>query len=262
MSTSWQDNLRSVDRESLASKIPLRFGLPWVPVSSIAQQFYCEVKVDHEYRFGKIPTPEKEEGTMLHEEIITMKPTTPSDLVRSIEKEPICLCTFPVFGKVDDLPIFGIPDAVLFRKSVLSHLIELKTTNGDVSRLWRDQAVQVKAYALALDLMGFDCAKLELSLVRVSKSDISGEGKESLLNEVTKGLLDGRIDAVEQSLRQRMRAEVKVHRLLYDRQDAAKDVAWAKDYWLMKRGPIPTRNARKCRVCEFNELCPFSMTKN
>lgn len=47
------------------SKVPLRFDLPWVPISTIAQQFYCKVKVDHEYKLGKVPTPEKEEGIVL-----------------------------------------------------------------------------------------------------------------------------------------------------------------------------------------------------
>lgn len=47
----------------------------------------------------------------------------------------------------------------------------------------------------------------------------------------------------------------------YDKQDALKDILWAKDYWLMKREAIPTRNPSKCRSCEFNEKCPHSFVK-
>ena len=259
MGTSWRDNLLLTDREAIVSKMPLRFDLPWVPISAIAQQFYCEVKVDHEYKFGKVPTPEKEEGTVLHEEIIEMEPVTVEELVKSIEKKPICFCTFPVFGKIDGLTMFGIPDAILFRKSIPSHLIELKTTNGDVSRLWRDQVVQVKAYAMALDLMGFQCGGLGLSLVRVNKNGISAEAKDTMLNAVAEGLLDGQVESVEASLNRRFHSQLKVHRLAYNKEDALKDVMWARDYWVMKRDPIPTRNAAKCKACEFNEKCPFSL---
>lgn len=259
MTAAWQDNIRMKDRESIESKVPLRFDLPWVPISTVAQQFYCEVKVDLEYRLGKVPTPEKEEGTVLHDEIIEMEPVSSEELVKSIKKKPLCFCTFPVFGKVEDITIFGIPDAVLFRKSIPSHLIELKTTRGDVGRLWRDQVVQVKTYALALDLMGFDCSRLELSLVRVNKNDLSEDAKESLLNEVSKGLLRGSVEEVQRSLSQRLRVQMKVHVLAYDKLDAVKDLMWAKDYWLMKRGAIPTKNAGKCRVCEYNDGCPFSL---
>jgi PD-(D/E)XK nuclease superfamily len=261
VTVSWQNYLLNPRELFAPAETAIRFGLPWVPVSTIAEQFYCEAKVDLEYNYGRIPTPAKEEGTELHQEIIEMEPTTPKDLVESIAKKPILLCTFPVYGKVGDIPFMGMPDAVLFQNSKPSQLIELKTTNGDVTRLWRDQAVQVKAYGLALDSMGFECRDLRLSLVRVNKEGITDEVKEQLLGEVAFGLLSGGLEAIEQKLKAKSGGRVKIHPITYSREDALKDVIWARDYWTMKREAIPTTVPSKCRVCEFNTDCPYSLAK-
>jgi CRISPR/Cas system-associated exonuclease Cas4 (RecB family) len=262
VSANWQESLLNAKELIVPAKASLRFDLPWVPISTIAEQFYCEAKVDFEYRYGRVPTPAKEEGTELHDEIIEMEPTTPKDLVKSIARKPSCLCTFPVYARIEDMAIMGVPDAVLFKKSRPSNLIELKTTSGDVSRLWRDQVVQVKAYGLALDSMGFECASLQLSLIRVNKQGITDEIKEQLLNEVAAAFLLGEVGETEKKLNEQLGGQVKIHLLNYDRQDALRDVMWAKGYWLMKREAIPTKNQSKCRACEFNADCPYSLAKS
>ena len=60
MKKDWKASLRE---ELLTSETTFRHDLSFVPVSSIAGQYYCEVKVDHEYVRGEIPTEEKEVGT-------------------------------------------------------------------------------------------------------------------------------------------------------------------------------------------------------
>lgn len=261
MRASWQESLLNARSIIEPIKTDLRFGLPWIPISTLAEQFYCEAKVDLEYKFGRVPTPAKEEGTELHEDIIEMEPTTPKELVTSITQQLTCVCTFPVYAKIGDVAILGIPDAVLFMRSRLSHLIELKTTSGDVRRLWRDQAVQVKAYGLALEFMGFECGSLRLSLVRVNKEGISNEVKERLLSEAAEALLNGDVGRAETRLNDRLGGQVKIHLMTYDRTDVLKDVMWAKDYWLKRREAIPTTNPSKCRACEFSAACPFSLIR-
>ena len=262
MSADWRESLLNARQLKGPAKATLRFDLPWVPISTIAEQFYCEAKVDLEYRYGRVPTPAKEEGTELHDEIMEMEPTSPEDLVKSITNRSSCLCTFPVYARIDDIAVMGMPDAVLFRKSKPSNLIELKTTGGNVDRLWRDQVVQVKAYALALELMGFECGSLKLSLIRVSRQGITDEIKEQLLNEAAVAFLKGEIDETERRLNDKAGGQVKIHILNYDRQDALRDVTWARDYWLMRREAIPTTNQSKCRACEFNAACPHSLVKD
>ena len=261
MRAVWQESLLNAMGLVEPMRMDLRFGIPWVPISSLAEQFYCEAKVDYEYKFGRVPTPAKEEGTELHDDIIEMEPTTPKDLVTSITRQVSCLCTFPVYAKVEDITILGVPDAVLFKRSRLSHLIELKTTSGDVGRLWRDQAVQVKAYGLALEFMGFECGSLQLSLIRVNKQGISDELKENLLREAAEGFLKGDVFEADTRLIRRLGGQVKIHLMNYERADVLKDVIWAKDYWLKKREAIPTTNPSKCRACEFGERCPLSLIR-
>jgi len=262
MRAEWQESLLNARGMIEPIKTDLRFGLSWVPISSLAEQFYCEAKVDFEYKFGRVPTPAKEEGTKLHDDIIEMEPTTPKDLVRSITRQPTCLCTFPVYARIEDIAILGIPDAVLFKRSRPSHLIELKTTSGDVGRLWRDQAVQVKAYGLALEFMGFKCESLQLALIRVNKQGVSDELKERLISETAEAFLKGDVGKAETWLNGRLGGQVKIHLMGYDRADVLRDVMWAKDYWLKKREAIPTTNPSKCRACEFSEACPFSLIRH
>jgi hypothetical protein len=65
------DDLWERERDFLQSgKRDLRHGVSSVGVSTIAGQYYCELKVENEFLHGEIPTEEKEEGTVLHDELI------------------------------------------------------------------------------------------------------------------------------------------------------------------------------------------------
>ena len=55
---SWKERLRKLREIVLFSFAKYRRGLPIVPVSSIAEQYYCEVKVDLKYKIGDIDTLE------------------------------------------------------------------------------------------------------------------------------------------------------------------------------------------------------------
>jgi len=231
-----------------------RFNLPYVRISSIAEQYYCEAKVHNEYEFGEIATEVKEEGRKIHEELIKMKPIYVENLISSIESKPLCICTFPVYTRVDELVVVGVPDLIVFKDSKPFLLIELKTTSGTISRLWPDEKVQVGAYAYALDYMGFDCSNLKLVIVKVKRGEraissrilnliiMSYLGKKS--NELR--VVEGRLNFF------------KIHEVAYNKEKIAKELHWAKDYWLKKRDPIPTRKVNKCKVCPYRERCRFS----
>jgi hypothetical protein len=45
-----------------------------------------------------------------------------------------------------------------------ARVVELKTVEVIPSSPWRDHAVQVQVYGLLLDLVGFDCSSLKLSV--------------------------------------------------------------------------------------------------
>ncbi|MCD6208930.1 MAG: hypothetical protein J7J67_01930 [Thermoproteales archaeon] len=50
--------------------------------------------------------------------------------------------------------------------------------------------------------------------------------------------------------------------LHYDRDYVLEKVRWAKDYWLMRRQPIPTKRPNKCRTCVYRSKCPYSLAKS
>lgn len=97
--------------------------------------------------------------------------------------------------------------------------------------------------------------------MRVNKNRITDEVKDLLLNEIAKAFMRGTITRTEKTLNEEPKTQLRIHVVSYDKQDALKDILWAKDYWLMKREAIPTRNPSKCRSCEFNEKCPHSFVK-
>ena len=225
-----------------------------VPVSSLAQQFYCEAKVEQQYARGEVPSEVKDVGTDLHEEILEMRPVKREVLIEHIERAHNLAASFPLSGEVGDLRIIGVPDAVIFEKSKPQWLIELKTTRGDYTRLWSDQLVQVRIYGLLLDKMGFDCSGLKLALVRMQQNGIpKEEHKKVMLTLIRLALIKGETKKLEQIYP--LKFFVKPH----DPSEAEGSVRWAQDYWLQKREPIPTKNQFKCKVCEYNDQCPYSL---
>ncbi|MCD6208931.1 MAG: hypothetical protein J7J67_01935 [Thermoproteales archaeon] len=177
-SRDWREGLRNLrNLAKLLGEPRYRFGLPYVKISDLAEQYYCEAKVDAEHRFGAVSTEEKEEGTLIHDELLKMKPATLEELIRNIEKKPICWCSFPVYAELEGLLLVGVPDAVVFKNSKPALLIELKTTAGSLSKLWSDEKVQAETYAYALDYIGFDCSNL--NIVVAKSQEVQRQGSSS-----------------------------------------------------------------------------------
>jgi hypothetical protein len=233
-----------------------RHGLSFVGVSSIAQQYYCEAKVEQEYTTGEIPTEVKETGTNLHEEVFAMRPVKREELVQHIEKAPHLAASFRLHGEVGRLRIIGRPDAVVFEYGRPKWLLELKTTQGDHTKLWRDQLIQARIYGLLLDRMGFDCSRLELVVIRIRQ--------EGSLSPEQKGVM---LDLVQLALQKqgtkKLEASFQMKFFIYPHSTSEPEdaIRWAQDYWLKVREPIPTKNESKCKSCEYKEVCPYSLCK-
>ncbi|MHA2405467.1 MAG: hypothetical protein ACXACH_01795 [Candidatus Hermodarchaeia archaeon] len=52
-------------------------------------------------------------------------------------------------------------------------------------------------------------------------------------------------------------ANIYIHQ--YHPVDAQVDIDWTLDYWRGTREAIPTRNANKCRSCEYLDQCDVSV---
>lgn len=250
MVRSWKDSLREDAPESGTA---YRHGVRFVGASTLSQQFYCEAKVENEYRLGEVPTEGKEIGSGLHDEIFAMEKVEREDLIRHIEESPSLTASFGLSARVGGLFIAGVPDAVIFENGRPRWVAELKTTSGDPSRLWPDQALQVKIYGLLLERMGFDCSNLTLALIRMKQSGHSPSERESLLLLVRAALMKGEVAGLEQKF------AMKFFLMPYVSSEPGAAITWARDYWLEKREAIPTKAAGKCRSCEFNAVCAHSL---
>ena len=97
MNPYWKKNLRRLSDGIPRSNTLLKFDFSRVPVSILAKQYYCEVKVEHQVIHGEIPKVEVEEGIELHNELLKMKKTTIDDILKSIEEKEHYICSFPLF---------------------------------------------------------------------------------------------------------------------------------------------------------------------
>jgi CRISPR/Cas system-associated exonuclease Cas4 (RecB family) len=252
----WEESMRNF-KEQLQAGQSFRHGISMVPTSGIAGQFYCEQKIEMEYLLGEIETEAKTEGEKLHEQLIQMTKTTRADLVRSIKKEKILVASFPIYARFSGLVVVGVPDAIVFLKGIPAFLIELKTTMGDTSRLWKDQLLQAQIYGLILDEMGFDCSRLKLVVIRIRRQNgFSEEHKERFLHESIRGLLSG----LDKTTTSKVDGST-THIVDYSKQDVVGEFRWAEAYWLSQREPMPTQSIAKCRICEFSDVCPHSLIR-
>lgn len=286
--TPWKDRLLTLRQtiEELKEKPSLRHGSPFVFVSDISEQFYCEKKVELTYKLGKVETQAMQEGTKLHEEITKMEKATLERIIEGIANAPLFSARFPLIAEIEGLPVCGVPDAMGFFAGTAYLVLELKTFEARIFRLHSNRAVQAKIYGLLLDEMGFDCSKLLLYIVGVRRG-ISAEVSGSMLMQLLFALtLTSDLHNLSKTIyisKDRINALAKDKRLAklfrldkssvkefadltsaghlsifcfpYSRDDALEVLRWAKGYWLGSREAVPTRKPEKCRVCSFAEKC-------
>ena len=251
----WKDNLSSINH--FLEKKRFRHAVRAVSASSIGTQFFCEMKVEQDFIHGEIETEEKKEGDTLHSELLAMKPTSQKRLIREIEEERVVVASFPLAGEAEGLVLMGVPDAVVFQEGKPTHVIELKTTRGDPSILFDGQRAQAVIYGLLLDLVGFDCTKLNLLVTKlVRQSQMSEEQKERFLDMLTKTLLEGEDLA---GIASESGGRFFSHSFAYRRGEGIKVLNQIRGYWLESRLPRATSNPNKCGGCEFKKVCPSSL---
>ncbi|MGC9146155.1 MAG: hypothetical protein ACP5GS_08640, partial [Nitrososphaeria archaeon] len=157
--SKWEESLRR-SITNMISEARYRHNRPFVTVSDLARQFYCEEKVELSYVLGDIPTESKLIGDAIHEQILAMQATTRDKLISDIKSGESVIARFPLFGQISGVNIAGVPDAVYFYEGKPKILIELKTTGGTISKLWEDQILQAQLYAYLMEHMGFDISEM------------------------------------------------------------------------------------------------------
>ncbi|HVC27686.1 MAG TPA: PD-(D/E)XK nuclease family protein [Nitrososphaerales archaeon] len=255
MTTFW-DDLWERERAFLEEgKGDLRHGVSSVGVATLAGQFYCEYKVENEFEFGEAPTEAKDQGTDLHDELIPQEPITEKQFAELVSRMEPSYAVLKVWGTVSGLRIVGMPDHIVWSEGRPLWLVELKTTKGDPASLWPDQMNQTRIYGLLLDLMGFDCSRLSLALVRLRAGELTDEERGLWMERVSTHLESGTVAELEAKYRNAM----KVHLLSHDRAAAEACVMEKRGYWLGEREATSSTSAGKCRACEYNSVCEKSL---
>jgi hypothetical protein len=255
MTGNWQDSLR--ERFELLQGPPIyRHAQSFVKVSHLAAQYFCELKLHFDITRGEVPTEGKIRGIRIHREVLPMKKIPLEQLRSEIETKPQLISTFLLVAKAGELVVAGLPDAIMTSKGVPRFLIELKTTEVGIGRLWEGEAVQARVYGLLLDVMGFDCSGLKLAIVKTCQSLLSCQERRKLMSRIV-GILLGDPRDVESEYKGQMR----VFGLPYSRTEAMRDVILAQDYWLCRREAVPTNSVGKCRRCVHGSICQYSDRK-
>jgi hypothetical protein len=70
--TKWVDSLLRI-KELPTANVKFRHGIHYIPASSIAEQYYCEQKVEMSYTVGDIETETKVEGRVIHDALLKME---------------------------------------------------------------------------------------------------------------------------------------------------------------------------------------------
>ena len=232
-----------------------RHGSSFVAVSSIAEQYYCEYKLENEFAVGEIPTETKDSGTALHDELMPMEKVSQKEFAKLVGKKEPTLAVLGVWGSAGRLKVVGVPDHIIWSEGRPLWVVELKTTKGDPNPLWEDQENQVRIYGLLLDRMGFDCSRMRLAVVRLKSDLLSDEEKKEWIVKVSAALMWNAVRELETKYQGKM----KVHMLNHDPERAENAVRNRSGYWLFEREPLSSTSEAKCRACEYNKVCSKSL---
>ncbi len=106
-----------------------------------------------------------------------------------------------------------------------------------------------------MEHMGFDCSNLTLALIRMKQEALTPTERASLLLLVKEAL------AKEETAQLEAKYGMRFFLFPHARSEAEGALTWAQDYWLRRREAIPTKVEGKCRSCEFNDVCAYSLFK-
>lgn len=231
----------------------LRFGRSMIVASDIAEQFYCEKKVEMQYLHGEVETEAKTVGTEAHEKLL-------QDSVRIKRKklwqniygkQPIFALEMLLLAKHKDIVIAGRPDCVLFQNGFPMIVFEYKFTKSRIA--YMTHHVQARTYGLLLRNMGFDTSRLFYAIVT---ADPEARHDKELKRKVVDAIIK---NGPKENVLSVQNAEIHFHR--FKETDAEKDLDWAIEFWKNNRNAILTNNPNKCKNCECRVECERSIHK-
>jgi CRISPR/Cas system-associated exonuclease Cas4 (RecB family) len=239
--------LNEIRQTSQGQTGKLRFNRQFVIASDIADQFYCEKKVELTYLHGEVETEAKNNGTEAHENL-----TADSQKVKREKlwcsiygNKPIFALEMFLLIKHGDVLLAGRPDSVLFHRGFPLVLFEYKFSRSGVA--YPSYHVQAQIYGLLLKGMGFDTTRLSYAIV---VADPSTRGSRELRKEVIHAVIEnGPKEAVL------IVKDARIYVSKFDLAAAEKTLSWALEFWKNSRRAQIANNPNKCRKCEYQSYC-------
>lgn len=219
-----------------------------IPVSLLADFVYCEAKVANKQMLGEIETPIILEGRELHEQdakkalrkfgptkkakVVTVEDALflsyanvtlalrRRKLIANSEKKKLFISLIPDHG------IIGFPDFVDCKNGESPIIVDSKNTQRLPTSPWLDNQIQVAAYSMSLEVLGFT-------------------PPYALLEYVTRD-----------EARNRCTFEIPITAEL-----KKQTIEIARNVLAILRGkkePTPTTNPNKCRPCAYASKCKWS----
>jgi|GEM_PF-449577 CRISPR/Cas system-associated exonuclease Cas4 (RecB family) len=244
-------------------RIKERYGLEAVRASDIADQLYCEKRVELRllHREVQKETAEQRAGSEAHEQLTARAtPITEKQLREQLASgKRILLREFPFSGRLQGVPVIGKPDLVEFDGPKALLLADYKFSRR--REPYPDHRLQLALYGLLLHHNKFDTRQLATILVFLSP-----EQRQKGLEALEKKLL-----TTYQQLRQVVLAKqgyathteegATCFAYRFDLASARKLIREPIAFWRGSRAAMPTQHQNRCRVCEFNvvRLCESAL---
>jgi CRISPR/Cas system-associated exonuclease Cas4 (RecB family) len=238
---------RELVEEVSGRKPDLRFECAFVRASDVAQQYFCEKKVEMQYIYGRVETEAKSLGIEAHENLLA--DTTEIEAAKLWQeiygKAPVTVHEMPLMAKFKNIILVGVPDSVLYVNGFPTVLFEYKFSKRGT--IFDSYQVQAQTYGFLLRNAGFDVSRLFLAVV---VADPRAKDDKDLKNRVITEIFK---NGPKESFLTVSRANIFISK--FNCAKAEEDLDWALDFWKQQREAIPTTNPRKCISCEFNEKC-------
>ena len=225
----------------------LRFNRPFIRVSDIALQYFCEKKVEMMYLHGDIETESKILGAEGHKRLLQdSTEIRMRELWKEIYgKKPVLVLEMLLLAKYQDVILVGRPDSILFIRGVPEIIFEYKFTKRKMP--FRTHHIQAQTYGILLRNMGFDTEKLLYAIVL---ADPKAKDDKELRRRVYKATMKNGLEEAVLSVKN---ARIYVNK--FDKSKAERDLGWAFEFWRDRREAFQTINPNKCKSCEYNTLC-------
>jgi hypothetical protein len=254
----WDHKLASFD--SLAKEIAekqkrsegnLRFNRSFIPASDIAEQYFCEKKVEMDYLHGDVETEEKSIGTEGHEKLLEGSVEIKrQELWKKIYgKEPTFALEMLLLAKYKDIALAGRLDSVIFQNGYPMTLFEYKFSKSRIA--YKTHHVQARTYGILLRNMGFDTSRLFYAIVI---ADPEARHDKGLRKKVVQAAYKNGPKEAELNIQ-----NIVIYLQKFNEEEAERDLDWAIGFWKNTREAIMTSNPNKCKNCEHKVECSKSI---